>query len=306
MRKATLLLLMLVSPALAGDEKIDAVVQQLFSKDADARAAARAALAEHDLAKVLERIEALRFAPEEVRIHEVSDLMANEAWWKFAAARLRATGGKDRVSIDEKRGVVVVRAPAAVQEKVAEELHALRAVIGRLVQVEVRLLELVRNVGEASGVRTLEAKDVPAFIERHGAKTIQAPKLVCFNGQEANLKTVNQVSYVSDIEVKTNDVGAVADPVVSVLEDGFTVTIRPVIGDESVRVAVEAWSVELDRPIPTLEIPLPIGGARIQVPETKTLGVSRVVECAPNGVAVVDLGGARKLLIHAVPVEAGR
>ena len=297
------LLLLLAAPALAGDAEIDRLVDRLFDADAEARAAARRellALGEGTLEKVLARIEARRPAGNVVRIHAVQDLRVEEKWWKLALVRIKtAAHGADQLQLHEENGALLVVAPVAVQERVAGELAALRRFLGRVVTVEVRVVQI--GAAPPHLPAEIAADGLVEFLEKHSDDVTTAPRLTCRNGQTASVEVVKEVSYVADFDVEVADDAFLADPVVEVLQTGLVVKLRPVAGDDGVvAVSVEARHTDLARPIPTMKLPMPAGPAvEIQVPETRSTVVTRLVACKPGRLTVVDAGGGRLLLLGA-------
>lgn len=308
MRTARLLLptlAILAAFARAGDDDLETLADRLFHDDAAVRAEARerlAAAGEKALPALLRAIETRRGGTPVLRIYDIRDLAGDEVVRGAAEARIESVEGGE-ATFDAERGTLVVRAPEAVQERIEKELRALRAEMGRLVRFEMRCVRLGTRAEEAPA--SLQADEVEGFLAKHQAETLAAPRLVTRNGQEASISVLRQISYVSDFEVKGRPGAAIADPVVATAEEGLSLNLRPVIDGEAIRVVLSARFAELESPMPTVKLPLPLAGAvEVQVPVGRTTTVTRLVRCEPGRIAVVDLGDGRRLLLDAAEVEA--
>jgi len=294
-------LLLLAAAAFAGDA--ETLVDRLFDDDPKVRAEAREKLKqEGSLDTVLARIEA-RVAAREgaLRFYDLSDFAGDDAWFAAAVARVRKAAGEEReVQVVRERGIVLVRAPKEVQERVEAALAPLRAAYGRLVQVEARF---VRGAVPAKG---LDVEALAAFLARDDVEIISAPRLVCRNGQRASVSVLQKVSYVADFEVTVEDGATIADPRVDTIHSGLVVNLRPVIRQGKVLVALESTVSTVEKNMPELPIAVPGGEeVKIQVPVGQTRADVRLVTCEPGVAVPVPLGGDRVLLVTARAFEAG-
>jgi hypothetical protein len=196
----------------------------------------------------------------------------------------------------------VVNAPAAVHQKVAKELAAVREAWGMLVRVELRIVKIEGGIPDAS----VPGDKIDALLKEKRAESLGRPDLFCFNGQQGSVEVAKEVSYVSDFDISVDEQGAVtADPEISTIVAGLKVTVRPIASGRMVRAAVDVSVTDVADPIKEVELPIPVATpVKIQVPERKTRFVSRLVECAAGAFAVVDVGDGNVVLLRATPVPA--
>ncbi len=238
--------------------------------------------------------------PNVVRIHDCQDLKEDDTLWAVAVARVRAAAQGAKVEL-QKNSIVVV-APAAVQEKIAKDLSAVREALGTLIHLEVRVLRIEGGVGVAS----LSPEKLEGLVKEKRAEVLAAPSLVCHNGQNASVSVLKEVSYVSDFDVTLDGQGNVtADPVVMTLSEGVTAKLRPFVSGQTIRVAADVSVTEVKDQIPEIELPLPLPTpVKVQVPESTTRSVRKLLECVPGSYVVIDLGGGQVVLLRATPVRA--
>jgi hypothetical protein len=231
-----------------------------------------------------------------VRVYDLADLRAYDRWFALAMANVKAAAKGADVALHA--DTIVVNASAAVQEKVAEELDAIRRAFGILVTMEVRFVKAEGGLGVAA----LPVGRLDALLQERKAELTMGPTLTCYNGQQASLSAVRQVTYVSDFTFSSDEEGNVtADPVVETLPHGISAKLRPFASGGKVRVAAEVAVAEVGAEIPEIELPFPVPTpVRIQVPETRTRSVAKLVDCAPGEYAVLDLGGGQAVLIRAI------
>jgi hypothetical protein len=118
----------------------------------------------------------------------------------------------------------------------------------------------------------------------------------------AHVAVVEQTAYVRDFELEVTPGGVIADPIVDVVQDGFTLrcatTLLPA---GAVGLALEADVVDLKRPIPTFETTLGVGQpVSIQLPEVLSTQVAAAVELPAGHLAVFALpalAGKRYLVL---------
>lgn len=231
-----------------------------------------------------------------IRVYDLADLKAYDVWFAIAMAKVKAAAkGADVAGHGD---TIVVNAPAAMQEKVAEELGAIRKALGILVTMEVRF---VRAEG-GLGVSTLPAEKLDALLAERKAELIAGPTLTCHNGQQASLSVVREVTCVSDFVFSSDEEGNVTgDPVVETLPHGVSAKLRPFAAGGKVRIAAEVTMVEVGEAIPEIELPFPVPTpVKIQVPEARTRTVAKLVDCPAGEYAVLDLGGRDAVLIRAI------
>jgi hypothetical protein len=232
-----------------------------------------------------------------LRIYDIADLKQDDA--SLAAAMTRVKAAADGHEVRLEKNCVVVLAPPAVHEKIAKELAAVRAAFGKLVTMELRIVKVEGGLPAAS----IPADKVDALLKEKRAEGRRGPTLTCFNGQQASVTVLRQVSYISDFDISVDGQGNVtADPEISTIDDGLTAKLRPFLSGQTIRVAVDLSFVEVSEPIPEVELPIPLATpVKIQVPECKSCSVARLVECAPGAFTVIDLGGGHVVLLLAIP-----
>ncbi|HED65635.1 MAG TPA: hypothetical protein ENJ09_08775 [Planctomycetes bacterium] len=124
---------------------------------------------------------------------------------------------------------------------------------------------------------------------------VTAPRIMVFNTARSNLSVMNQVAYVQDFDVEIAQAASIADPIISTVEDGVVLDVRPVVSADRRFITLELRPTvaELKRPIRTFTTSLGVSGnsVTIQLPE---LDISRVRTSIPmpDG-ATVLLGGMK-------------
>jgi type II secretory pathway component GspD/PulD (secretin) len=124
---------------------------------------------------------------------------------------------------------------------------------------------------------------------------VTAPRVLVFNTARSNLSVMNQVAYVQDFDVEIAQAASIADPIISVVEDGVVLDVRPVVSADRRYITLELRPTvaELQRPIETFTTSLGVSGnsVTIQLPE---LDISRVRTSIPmpDGSTVL-LGGMK-------------
>jgi len=234
-----------------------------------------------------------------VRIFDAADLKTEDTWWAIAKLRVQfaAQGAQVRY---EKSNIIVV-APEAVQQRIANELTTVRDAFGKLVQLEVRVVRVEGGLG----VPSVPAEKLEALLKEKKAESLAKPNLVCRNGQQASISVLRQISYVSDFSISLDDNGGLsADPVVDTLEDGITAKLRPFVAGQAVRVSLDVSVTDVAGQMPEIELPFPLPTpVKVQVPESTSHSVRRIVDCPPSAYAVIDLGGGTVVLILATCLQ---
>ncbi len=124
---------------------------------------------------------------------------------------------------------------------------------------------------------------------------VTAPSVLVFNTARSNLSVMNQLAYVQDFNVEIAQGASIADPVISVVQDGVVLDVRPVVSADRRFITLEMRPTvaELQRPIRTFTTSLGVSGnsVTIQLPE---LEISRVRTSIPmpDGGTVL-LGGMK-------------
>ena len=111
---------------------------------------------------------------------------------------------------------------------------------------------------------------------------VTAPRLLVFNTARSNVTVTNQVAYVQDYDVEIAQAASIADPIISVVQDGVILDVRPVVSADRRYITLELRPTvaTLKRPIDTLVTSLGVSGNSvvIQLPE---IDISRVRTSVP-------------------------
>ena len=123
---------------------------------------------------------------------------------------------------------------------------------------------------------------------------VTAPRLLVFNTERANLRVLNQVTYVKDFDVEIAQASAIADPIIDVAHDGVFLDVRPVVSADRKFITMELRPTvaALKRPIPERSTSLGVGSpVTIQLPELE-IQRARTTVSIPDGGTIV-LGGLK-------------
>ncbi|MFT7516562.1 MAG: type II secretory pathway component GspD/PulD (secretin)/tetratricopeptide (TPR) repeat protein [Myxococcota bacterium] len=126
------------------------------------------------------------------------------------------------------------------------------------------------------------------------SETVIEPSLMVHNTARANLVVANQVSYISDFDVEIASSASIADPIVSVANDGVFLDVRPVVTADRrfVWIDVRPTVANLKRPIATLQTSLGTGSpVNLMLPELELQKV-RTRALVPDGGTLL-LGGMK-------------
>jgi type II secretory pathway component GspD/PulD (secretin) len=96
------------------------------------------------------------------------------------------------------------------------------------------VLEGAMNAGSVLSVDQLNAI-FSAAEDETDATILNHPQITCFNGQRANASFINQYAYISDYEV----VSGTYDPVITILNYGDILDVRPVVSSDRKYVTME-------------------------------------------------------------------
>jgi hypothetical protein len=161
-----------------------------------------------------------------------------------------------------------------------------------LVDLQARIYEVEQADGlepflEHSG-KTLTAAETDALLQllaRQQLEAIVAPRAVAFPFQEARLKSVDQIPYVRDFEIKVLPGPSpveIADPIIDVVEDGVNLVLRGVpVGGGRLAVYAQLDYSRVSRPIRDVDMALTSGASvTLQHPEVTHLKVQGRFELA--------------------------
>jgi len=96
------------------------------------------------------------------------------------------------------------------------------------------VLEGAMNTGSVLNVAQVNAI-FSAAEDETDATILQHPQLTCFNGQRANAAFIQQYAYISDYEIVSSNF----DPVITILNYGNLLDVRPVISSDRKYVTME-------------------------------------------------------------------
>lgn len=124
---------------------------------------------------------------------------------------------------------------------------------------------------------------------------VTAPRILVYNTARSNLAVMNQVAYVQDFDVEIAQAASIADPIISVVEDGVILDVRPVVSADRrfVTLEVRPTVAELQRPIRTFVTTLAASGSSvtIQLPEVEKSMIKTSIPMPDGG--TVLLGGMK-------------
>jgi type II secretory pathway component GspD/PulD (secretin) len=124
---------------------------------------------------------------------------------------------------------------------------------------------------------------------------VTAPKILVYNTARSNLSVMNQVAYVQDFDVEIAQAASIADPQISVVEDGVILDVRPVVSADRrfVTLEVRPTVATLKRPIRTFTTSLGASGnsVTIQLPEVDKSMIKTSIPMPDGG--TVLLGGMK-------------
>ncbi len=120
------------------------------------------------------------------------------------------------------------------------------------------------------------------------------PKVLVFNTARSNIAVMNQVAYVSDFDVEIAQAASIADPIVSVVQDGVVLDVRPVVSADRRFIMMELRPTValLQRPIQ--QVATTLGSQNtvtIMLPEVDIQRVRTTVPMPDGG--TVMLGGLK-------------
>ena len=133
-----------------------------------------------------------------------------------------------------------------------------------------------------------------AVSKRERVEQINAPNILVFNSQRANITLTHQISYVKDFDVEIAQAAAVANPVVAMVSDGVVLDVHPVVSADRRFITMELRPTlaQLTLPIPTYTTTLGVGQAiTIQQPKLQIQRVRTTVTIPDGGTLL--LGGMK-------------
>ncbi len=231
-----------------------------------------------------EDLEPLAFYEIDAIIDMIRQNVAPDSWDELRSA-----------SIQQARGILMVRHMSAVHDRIEMLLGELRKKAASQVNVEVKVLRLpdaaLRAIqgGEGAAVLTPAGeKRLRAVVASGEAKVIRTGSVACTNSQRVSLSDTGRVSYVQDFDVEIAQAAFIGDPIVTSLSEGLIFDVRPTLAGygDLVVLEVRVENARLNRPMPSVETPV----GTIETPRLE-LTKLRTILAVPVGRTVV-VGGA--------------
>lgn len=173
----------------------------------------------------------------------------------------------------------------AAQHTWLESFRQAAAEFDGMIDVQARIFVMERGklgaytpVGSGSVLDPEEATGLLKDLTEAGAEQIVAPRLMTFPFQEATLAVINQEAYIKDYELKVfPDLDAeIVDPVIGVVEDGMTMSLRAMpMAEGYLGIQAHLEYAVLERPIPTVDLHIGSGGhpVTVQVPHVTRISI---------------------------------
>lgn len=231
-----------------------------------------------------EDLEPMAFYEIDAIVDMIRANIAPESWEELRSA-----------SIEETRGILMVRHTSVVHARIEALLDELRKKAASQVNVEVKVLYLsdatLRSVlgDESASILTPAAEErLMAVLESKQARLVHSGSVACTNSQRVSLSDVGQVSYVQDYDVEIAQAASIPDPIVSTLREGLIFDVRPTLAGSGDLVVLEVRveNARAHRPIETIETPV----GTVETPNLE-LTKLRSILAVPVGRMVV-VGGA--------------
>jgi len=210
-------------------------------------------------------------------IEEITELVEQNVRpeiWSHGGPTIRIVGSH----------ALVVTAPKDVQDEVGEYIRALRDSVGRLVTLELRVLEIAGDLPSKAIFTAAEGK---ALIGRNGVRLALSSRITAFSGQLVSLYRALQRAYVQDHDVEVAQTSSIADPIVSVQQLGLSLDVRCVTRrDSHVVVDLRAYLTRgknLDRQYNSI-------GGGVNVPSQRLVNFQSTVSIPVGGFALVGSG----------------
>jgi general secretion pathway protein D len=136
-----------------------------------------------------------------------------------------------------------------------------------------------------------------AVEKKQEARVLQSPNLTVYNTQRANITLINQLAFVQDFDVEVAQTAFIADPQISIIQDGLDLDVKPIVSNDRryVTLQLQPTVATLKRPIQTFTTSL---GAfttpvTLQLPEISIQKAQTTVR-VPNGGTLL-IGGLKNI-----------
>jgi hypothetical protein len=169
--------------------------------------------------------------------------------------------GVEDGSVEYSDGRLLLRLPPAWLAWVETFLEELRRDRGGLIDLEVRLLRMSpalfeRLRADSAALTPAAEETLRAALAVASARLLSSHKVVAHDGQRVHVRRGGSRAYMGDLEVNLTGVVPVLNPVVTVLNEGLVVELRPTLDRQRGLVLLDvALSLsELDDPIATSKV----------------------------------------------------
>lgn len=187
----------------------------------------------------------------------VSPALGAEKLLELAEAEV----GDDNVSLEISNGRLLARCQSSVHTKLAGLLKKLRQGRHGLIDLELRVYRMPAKLFIELRKESLslsdkaEARLVQAQIKKE-LELLASHRVVAHDGQQVFVRRGGSQSIVADLEVNQTGVVPVINPVVSVVNEGMVVEVRPILNglDKTVMLDVALSISELDQNLETRKI----------------------------------------------------
>ena len=146
----------------------------------------------------LEDLEPMAFYEIDALVDMIRENVAPESWDELRSA-----------SIEQARGILMIRHTPAVHERIAALLDELRKKAASLVNVEVQVVHLsdasLRSIlgGESAAILTPAAEArLKSVLGADDTTVVRSGSVACTNSQRVSLTDTGRVSYVQDYDVE--------------------------------------------------------------------------------------------------------
>lgn len=199
------------------------------------------------------------------------------------AVAVRGTHGQKRLCLDILESMVD-----------EERIITMKATIHR---VPMALVARLLDGRQWASLSDVQRAALSKAIEATGADILSAPQVAFRSGSRAEVSILSETAYVADYRVVVAEDVQVADPVIEVINDGFTLDVVGVALRDRTRLRVVHRVCTLERPIPTEEIVVNTLGSKvtIQKPVVQSIEVESTFDVTAEGgtvaLAAVEPGG---------------
>jgi len=148
-----------------------------------------------------------------------------------------------RNSIQFQNGMLIVTQSKENHDRIVQYLGVLRARLFRTVAVEADVMLLAPGVLDPKTGTLLTAEQVKAVdaaaADPARGRLLASLRAVATNRQRVHTTALSQTAYLKDFDIEIAQDRSIADPVMSLVNDGYVLDIRPVIAHDGATVFLE-------------------------------------------------------------------